>query len=357
MMDKLHGGDIYEEKILLDFSVNVNPLGIPKGVCQVLKASVEYWNRYPDPKCRELIRRLAGHHRVKEERIVCGNGAADLIYRLVFHKRPRRALLLAPTFSEYERALRAVGCQIRYWNLTEDRDYRVDARHLAGFLQEGEMLFLCNPNNPTGLAVPAEQVELLAEACKKKQGFLVLDECFCDFLDRQEEYSFIERLGAYPEAAILRAFTKSYAMAGLRLGYLICGEGRLAEQIRQTGQPWSVSVPAQEAGAAALGEREYLEQARRLVAKERERMKKELAGLGFRVFPSQANYLLFKDAKETRYGNLWENLRRQGLLIRDCSNFRGLETVLGFPGAHYYRAGIRKQDENERLIRALRQRA
>ena len=356
MMDKLHGGDIYESKILCDFSVNVNPLGLPKGVCRVLKASVKHWNRYPDPKCRELTGRLAEYHGVKKERIVCGNGAADLIYRLASCKRPKRALLPAPTFSEYERALRAVGCRIRYWPLNEEEDYRVDVCELADFLQEGEMLFLCNPNNPTGLAVPAEQVELLAEACQKKQGFLVLDECFCDFLEQQDLYSFVERLKDYPKTAILRAFTKSYAMAGLRLGYLICGQQSLAEHIQRTGQPWSVSIPAQEAGVAALEEREYLEQTRRLVVKEREWMREGLLGLGFRVFPSQANYLLFKDTEETRYGNLWESLKRQGILIRDCSNFRGLETVLHPPGAHYYRTGIRTREENEYLIKALRQR-
>lgn len=356
MMDKLHGGDIYESKILCDFSVNVNPLGLPKGVCRVLKASVKHWNRYPDPKCRELTGRLAEYHGVKKERIVCGNGAADLIYRLVYCKRPERALLPAPTFSEYERALRTVGCRIRYWSLNEEEDFRVDVCELADFLQEGEMLFLCNPNNPTGLAVPAEQVELLAEACRKKKGFLVLDECFCDFLEQQDLYSFVERLKDYPKAVILRAFTKSYAMAGLRLGYLICGEPSLAEYIQRTGQPWSVSIPAQEAGAAALEEREYLKQARRLVVKEREWIREGLFGLGFRVFPSQANYLLFKDTEEARYGNLWESLKRQGILIRDCGNFPGLETVPHPPGTHYYRIGIRTREENEYLMKALRQR-
>ncbi|MCI8269778.1 MAG: threonine-phosphate decarboxylase [Lachnospiraceae bacterium] len=350
---QLHGGDIYHGRIALDFSVNVNPLGIPLGVQKVLRASVEHWNRYPDPECGELSRRLAEYHGTERERIVCGNGAADLIYRLISLKKPKQALLLSPTFSEYERALEAVGCQIRYFILRKERDYRVNVRELAGQLEEGEWLFLCNPNNPTGLAVPGGQVELLAGICQKKQGLLVVDECFCEFLEKPEKYTLAGRIPNYPGVVLLRAFTKSYAMAGLRLGYVICGDMALAGQLRRTGQPWSVSIPAQEAGAAALREKDYLAQARGLVRKEREWMGQKLGELGFRVFPSQVNYLLFQD-EEGRYGNLGIRLREQGILIRDCGNFHGLEPAANSTGFRYYRTAIRTHEENKQLIETIR---
>lgn len=351
----LHGGDIYHGKIREDFSVNINPLGLPLGVIQMLRESVEGWSLYPDPECGELIRCLADYHGTQRERIVCGNGAADLIYRLAYLEKPGQALVLAPSFSEYERALMSVGCRVRHFPLREDKDFRVDAEVLAGYLEEGEWLFLCNPNNPTGLAAPKAQVELLAEACRKKGGLLVLDECFGEFLERPEDYSFMDKLWEYPEVVILKAFTKSYAMAGLRLGYMVCGDPVFAGRLRVTGQPWSVSLPAQEAGVAALREKRFLEETRRLIKTEREWMKERLADLGFVVFPSQVNFLLFKDEGEECHGNLWEKLRERRILIRDCSNFRGLEPGEDFGRIRYYRIGLKKREKNEKLLGAFKE--
>lgn len=350
MAGDLHGGDIYNKKITLDFSVNVNPLGMPSGVRQALRDSIGHWSRYPDPECRELAGRLGDRHNIEKERIVCGNGAADLIYRLAWAVRPGRALLPAPTFSEYERALLSVRSRVRYYCLKEEQDYRIEVQELCGLLEKGDILFLCNPNNPTGLAVKNSRIELLAEACREKNGFLVLDECFCEFLDKPEQYTFMEKIREYPQVVILRAFTKSYAMAGLRLGYAVCGDIGLAQRLRLTGQPWSVSAPAQEAGVAALEENDYLEKARKLIQVEREWMRGQLAGLGFRVFPSQVNYFLFKDKEENRHGDLWEGLQKQKILIRDCSNFVGLEAAKNGSACRYYRTGVKTHRDNEMLL-------
>ena len=292
-------------------------------------------------------------YKTEKERIVCGNGAADLIYRLAYLLKPGRALLLAPTFSEYEQALASVGCQVRYCRLKEENGFQADMRELADRTEEGELIFLCNPNNPTGLAADIDQVERLARTCRKKKGFLILDECFCEFLEKPSEYSFMERIQDYPEAVILRAFTKSYAMAGLRLGYGVCGDRDVAERLRLTGQPWSVSIPAQEAGRAALLETEYLEQSRSLIAGERRRVSRRLADMGFLVFPSQVNYVLFKDVEECKHGNIGKRLQERGFLIRDCSSFKGLEAGKEDPVFCFYRIAIRRQEENNRLLDAI----
>ena len=226
-------------------------------------------------------------------------------------------------------------------------------RELADRTEEGELIFLCNPNNPTGLAADIDQVERLARTCRKKKGFLILDECFCEFLEKPSEYSFMERIQDYPEAVILRAFTKSYAMAGLRLGYGVCGDRDVAERLRLTGQPWSVSIPAQEAGRAALLETEYLEQSRSLIAGERRRVSRRLADMGFLVFPSQVNYVLFKDVEECKHGNIGKRLQERGFLIRDCSSFKGLEAGKEDPVFCFYRIAIRRQEENNRLLDAI----
>ena len=353
MADRHHGGDIYQREIAWDFSVNVNPMGPPVRVQQAIRESADHVDCYPDPQCRGLVQALAEYHNTEKERIVCGNGAADLIYRLAYLLKPGRALLLAPTFSEYEQALASVGCQVRYCRLKEENGFQADMRELADRTEEGELIFLCNPNNPTGLAADIDQVERLARTCRKKKGFLILDECFCEFLEKPSEYSFMERIQDYPEAVILRAFTKSYAMAGLRLGYGVCGDRDVAERLRLTGQPWSVSIPAQEAGRAALLETEYLEQSRSLIAGERRRVSRRLADMGFLVFPSQVNYVLFKDVEECKHGNIGKRLQERGFLIRDCSSFKGLEAGKEDPVFCFYRIAIRRQEENNRLLDAI----
>jgi len=353
-----HGGDVYRNRVAYDFSVNVNPLGMPDAVKQVLHDSVEGWSAYPDPDCRELTEALAEKYGAGPDWIVCGNGAADLIHELARAVRPEKALLMSPAFSEYERALRGTGCRLSFYELREEDGFIPDMDRFAGMVTEDtDMVFLCNPNNPNGMPVAREHVLMLADACKRAQAVLVTDECFCELTEAPEAYSVISCLQDRPGIVVLRAFTKTYAMAGLRLGYMICSNPHLAGRIRAARQPWSVSLPAQQAGTAALGEREYLDQARQLIARERAAVKQALGRLGFRVYPSEANFLLFRYEEEaggtgasgsavTAGGNLWKRCRDQGILIRDCSNYRGL-------GAGYYRVSIRLPEENRELLRVL----
>lgn len=345
-----HGGDIYRNQVTYDFSINVNPLGMPEQVKQILKASVESWSAYPDPECQELVAAIARYHHISPEWILCGNGAADLIYRLVWAVKPRRALLAVPTFSEYERALRETGCRVDIFEMKEEEDFRLDMGKFAGLVVSGtDMVFLCNPNNPNGLPVPKRDVLALADACRRVHATLVVDECFCELLEEPGACSVIPEAEERPGIVILRAFTKTYAMAGLRLGYAVCSDRLLLEQMRRFCQPWNISVPAQQAGTAALGEKEYLARARLLISTERERMEKRLREMGLKVYPSAANFLLFWYPDE-RENSLWKWCAKQGVLIRDCSNYRGL-------GKGYYRVCIRKPQENEQLLRIVKEAA
>lgn len=341
-----HGGDIYRNQVVCDFSINVNPLGMPDQVKRVLKASVESWSAYPDPQCQELVFALARYHHALPEWIFCGNGAADLIYRLVWAVKPRRALLAAPTFSEYERALGETGCQIDVFELKENKNFCIDMKQFAEKVtDETDMVFLCNPNNPNGLLVGKQDVLELADACRQVHAVLVVDECFCELLEAPDAYSVVSAVDGRPELVVLRAFTKTYAMAGLRLGYVICTDRLLLEKLGRFCQPWNISIPAQQAGAAALGEKEYLNCARRLISAERKRMEQELSRIGMTVYPSDANFLLFRYPDE-RESSLWKRCVKRGILIRDCSSYRGL-------GMGYYRVCIRKPQENEQLLQIL----
>lgn len=346
----IHGGDIYTYQGMLDFSANINPLGLPKAVVQAAAAGAAQSAAYPDTQCRALRQALAqneGPGWLQAANIICGNGAAELIFMLALAAKPQRALLLAPGFHEYEQALRAVGCQIDYYYLQEAEGFRLNVERLLAQMraQKPEVLFLCNPNNPTGLALPRTELELLAGYCQQAGVLLVLDECFNEFLPEPEAYTLKPLLSANPQLFILKAFTKLYAMPGLRLGFGLCANAGLLAQMEACAQPWRVSTPAQLAGLAALQEKEYVAQAQALIRQERAFLLAGLARLGLTTYNSMANYIFFRAPHTPRLAEVCRT-QQPGVLIRDCSNYVGLE-----PG--YFRVAVRTRPENEQLLQAL----
>ncbi len=329
-----HGGDIYSGEVELDFSANINPLGMPAKVRSSLKADIRSFGVYPDPRCRALRRALAEKEGVGPENIVCGSGASDLIYRLAHVLRPKRALVAAPAFSEYEKALTEAGAKVSRFYLREKNCFRLD-ESITEYIPERGAVFLASPNNPDGGMIGEELLKKLISKCEEKRAVLVLDQCFADFA------RVAPNLPRPPVA--VKAFTKIYAMAGLRLGYLICEDISLAERIAGYGPCWSVSVPAQTAGLAALKEKTFVPRTRRYICREREFLSEALAELGLKAFPSEANYILFKGPT-----GLGEALLRRKILIRGCSDYHGL-------GPEFYRIAVRTMAENERLIGAIKE--
>lgn len=341
MMDAPHGGDIYAyDRDLLDFSVNLNPLGMPDRVLRAIREHAEEYDRYPDPHCRALRRALSVRESVPEKWLVFGNGAADLIVRLCMVLKPKRALLPAPTFSEYEKAVRLAGGEVRRFFLRQEAGYQVTADYADAVQLGDSVVFLCNPNNPTGALAEPGTVEALLSACGQVGAVLVVDECFLPFTDGRSCQS---RLRAYPNLMVLRAFTKLYAMAGLRLGYLMCADEDLAGRIGAWGQSWSVSAPAQVAGLAAVSEEGWPERTRRFLRMERPWMTDALGALGFFVYPSHSNFLLFQARPD-----LWDRAMARGVMLRPCSNFPGLD-------GSYFRIGLKKRVQNEMLLQVLKE--
>ena len=351
MADYAHGGDFWSVRPgadgkILDFSANLNPLGMPEAVRAAARRAVDGAERYPDPFCRELAAAIAARDGVPAEWIVCGNGAADLIFRLVFALGPRKAVVTAPTFSEYAQALSAAGCRVEHHLLREETDFALTAEMIADLRDDVDILFLCTPNNPTGVPIETEVLAAILDHCRAKGIRVVLDECFLQLTDGGPANSRASWLERYPGLTLLRALTKCYAMPGLRLGYCITGDGELREKLWACAQPWSVSAVAQAAGLAALTECPYHPaQARDFLAKERPFLARALEGLGMKVYPAAANYLLFRRAGCT---DLKERLARRGILIRSCANYPGL-------GPDYYRAAVRPHEENLVLIQTLRE--
>lgn len=343
-----HGGDWagYLEQTgtrALDFSANLSPLGMPASVKAALAAAIEDEPAYPDPFCRALTARLARHHDVKVEQILCGSGASDLFIRLAQALHPRKALVVAPAFSEYETTLSQVGCEVRKYVLSEENGFVADEGLLAAVTEDIDVLYICEPSNPAGQVTPPALLARLLERCSETGTLLAVDECFLDFLPGGRERSLINRIGER-RLIVFKAFTKFYAMAGLRLGYCLCGDTELLEAMRAAGQPWAVSTFAQVAGIAALEDTEYPGALRALIAKERDYLSRNLSELECRVIPGQADYLLFYSDDV----DLDAKLREHGILIRNCDNYDGL-------GPGWFRIAVKGHEDNEALVAALRE--
>lgn len=345
-MKHIHGGNVYQYKNCIDFSANCNPLGTPESVKRAVKDCLEHICEYPQVGCTELKKAIGQYEGVQEDFIICGNGAAELIFTLCHTLKPQKALLQAPTFAEYEEALRSVECDCDYFYLKEEKNFSMnDEEEEERFLQKlrggYDIVFLCNPNNPTGMLLRRDFLLRILNICKQQGIFLVVDECFLDFVKEPERYTLKAFLPDYDNLFLLKAFTKRYAIAGIRLGYGLCGSQALLEKMDSMTQPWNVSVMAQAAGIAALKEREYVQKGRELVFREAAFLKEELTKLGFKVYPCAASYIFFRGRED-----LFEQCVQKGILIRDCSNYEGLQQG-------YYRVAVRKHEDNCTLLRVL----
>ena len=307
-----HGGDIYANSVDYDFSVNISPLGIPDEVKKCIAELTDELSSYPDPYCTELRNALAVHHNTTPERIICGNGAAELIYAFAIAVKPKSVCIISPTFSEYEKSL---NCEISY-EFDNNRIY--------------DVIYVCNPNNPTGTMTSCEKY---IGHCK----ILFVDECFMDFADVPQ--SMIGKDNVF----VLKAFTKTYGMAGIRLGYGISSDSALLENMCDNMQTWNVSAIAQKCGIEALKCREFVCKSREIIQTERIYLTESLRELGFEVYDSKVNFILFRTDI-----NLYEELLKRRILIRNCGNFRGLDNT-------YYRCAVRKHEDNVILINTIKE--
>jgi threonine-phosphate decarboxylase len=338
-----HGGDIYSYKNKTDYSANINFLGMPESVRLAAMDAVNQSEHYPDVECRNLRAAIAKREGISAERIFCGNGAADVIFSLVLAKKPKCALLPVPSFYEYQQALNSVGCQITTYALTEKNGFVLTEDFLSHITPQVDMIFICNPNNPTGELVDPQLMQKILKTCERTGTLLVVDECFNDFLEDPNTHTLMPELERSEQLFVLKAFTKMYAIPGLRVGYGMCSNGALLDKMERVSQPWRVSVPAQAAGCAAAKEVEFAETSRREVTRLREKMITAMTDMGYQIYGSRANYIFFEGEH-----HLWDQMEARGFLIRDCSNYQGLH--LGF-----YRVAVRSEEENIAFLQALKE--
>lgn len=326
-MKAIHGGDIYRNHVEIDFSVNVNPLGIPKRVEDALHESIAMCKSYPDIKTEKLKKAVGKMLGVEEEVLLFGNGASELFMAIVHAIRPKRTVIPVPSFYGYEYAAKASEGELvfsdSYSEITEGTD----------------LLFLANPNNPTGTLLSKKEIKELLDYCRERNIVVVLDECFIEFCE--SDSSMISEIEQYKNLIIVRAFTKIFAIPGVRLGYLISSNQEILDRIRMQLPEWNISSLAQAAGIACAKEIEFVERTIAFVDKERAFLTEGLKKFGFKVIPSSTNFIFFYTEKE-----LYEPLLQRGILIRDCSNFRGLKKG-------YYRIAVKTREENQTLLKVI----
>jgi len=351
-----HGGEIldaagksgFKREEILDFSSSVNPLGPSKKALKAAKNSFKEIPAYPDSNSNELRQAIADHFDgLSKNNVIVGNGSTELMYLFAetFMKKGDTAVIPAPTFGEYESAVRKTGETPKFVKL--DKNFNVEADVFAREMAGAKIVFLCNPNNPTSILIPTETLTGIIEEALEQDTLVFLDEDFLEFVENEKALSRINKIKAYPNLFILRSFTKIFGLTGLRVGYGLASE-EIINVLLRAKIPWNVNCLAQAAAVAALKDEEHLRVTRELIKKEKAFLSTELEKIkSFKVFTPDANFFFIDIRKSGLTATkLKDKLLHQGILIRDCTSFRELDP-------YYIRVAVKTRAENERLIEAL----
>ncbi|MEK7850538.1 MAG: threonine-phosphate decarboxylase CobD [Deltaproteobacteria bacterium] len=356
-MDKLnhtHGGNIREsakkygiaDKDILDFSASINPLGMSEKARRVVITQLDSVLHYPEQFADTLASKISEFHGIPRECIIAGNGSTELIYLVPRVFRPKRALVVIPTFSEYKNSLELVGCKTDTFLLAETDGFRVEAGRLAEALNTRyDILYICNPGNPTGALIPKNTVLKIVDIASEDGTLCIVDEAFIDFV---EEESVKKEAVARPNMIVLRSMTKFFGIPGMRIGFAIGNENNIKKMMIYK-EPWSVNALGSIAAVESLDDAEYIEESMKYMARERDGLFSALARIPWlRPFPPAANYILARIEREgLNAGILSDIMAKEGILIRSCTSFEGL-------GESFFRIAVRSRVENEKLVNALK---
>ena len=376
-----HGGNIYKVfrekniKEILDYSSNINPYGIPESLKKRITENLEILERYPDPDYVELREKLAHLNKVDMSDIVLGNGATEIIFLFMKVINPKKILIVSPTFGEYERAVKAVGTsrnsidlscsddnknienkkiEIEYFELKESDDFKLNIGNLKNELEKKyDLLIICNPNNPTGKFLKLAETEEILKECNKYDTKLFIDEAFIEFLADGMKESIINTEENKKNLFVTRAFTKFFAIPGLRLGYGMYFDKELEKKISEKKEPWSVNNIAEMAGLTVLDDTEYIEKTLKWIVEEKIYMYEKLNEIsGIKVYETEVNFItgkidekLFSEGLNVKV--LREKMLEQGILIRNASNFKFLDE-------RFFRLAIKDRESNDRVIKVLK---
>jgi threonine-phosphate decarboxylase len=350
-----HGGNVHRflrenptlREAVLDFSANINPLGISeKGKVSMLQ-SLEWLSHYPDPEYIELKDKLSAYYQVDAQNISLFNGGAEGLHELFRYLRPKKVLIPVPTFVEYEKALAMHQVQMDYFYLKEEEQFKLneDRFLMTVEIERPDLVVICTPNNPTGQQLDVHFLEKISENMKRWNGKLVIDEAFIDFLPNKEN-SAAKWLCFQSNLYILKSFTKFFGVPGLRLGAVLTSDQSFHRAIDDYGVPWRINSMAEHYALGALEDFVYIEQTRSFIQTERLFLSEALSAIsGVKVFDSCADYLLMK-IESSLLAEFESSLKNEGILVRNCQNYKGLSEG-------YFRVAVKNRVSNERLIKAM----
>jgi threonine-phosphate decarboxylase len=333
---------------ILDFSSSVNPLGPSKRALDAAKAAFSQIAAYPDSNSNELRQTIANHFGINRGNIVVGNGSTELMYLFaeVFIKKGDKAFMPAPTFGEYASAVCKTGEATKFVNL--GRTFTVKPESFKRNMIGAKLVFLCNPNNPTSMLISQETLKDIIETALKQDTLVFLDEDFLEFVDAEKSLSMINKIGKYPNLFVLRSFTKIYGLTGLRVGYGIANPD-IINVLSSAKIPWNINCIAQAAAVAALKDEQHLQVTLEIIKKEKAWLMVEFGKFsGFKFTEPDANFF-FIDVRKSGFtaAELKSKMLKQGILIRDCTSFKGLDEF-------YIRVAVKTHQENERMLSAFR---
>jgi len=351
---ELHGGNVYKAakqldmpiSRLVDFSANINPLGFPDAVKQTIINRIDDIVHYPDPEQTELLKSAAEYYGISAENLLAGNGSVELINITLEALRPSKAIIFAPTFSEYAHSCRARGIKTELVDMTRN-DYVWDfelVRKIENLIDENSLMVICNPNNPTGKLAGKQEITSLLEMLQDKKSFLLLDEAFMDFVVAGR--SLIKEVENHKNLIILRSLTKFFALPGLRIGFAACNS-ELKQKTEPLKDPWNINTFAGLVGSEVLRDKKFIDRTIQFISQEKEYIWRTLNDIrGLLAFHPEANFVLAKTTNGKTSGYLAHELREYGILIRRCGNFDFLDDS-------FFRVAVRTRGENDILINAL----
>ena len=354
---EFHGSDL--EKIeeyyhipkeeIVSFGANVNPLGLSFAVKEQLASNLDIISTYPDRNYKDLKKAISDYCNVSPDHIVVGNGSTELISLLISQRKPSRALLLGPTYSEYARELSLVGGAMSYYNLKEDTKFRLNIEDfLKAITDDTELVIICNPNNPTSSALTVNELEEIIYECEKRNIFVMIDETYVEFAPSMASITAVPLADRYDNFMVIRGVSKFFAAPGLRFGYGITSNQAFLASLLEHQNPWSLNIIGAYAGELMLNDKDYIQTTRNLICTERDRMMHALSQLkGVKVYDAYANFILVKITKEdvTSF-DVFEACIREKMMIRDCSSFESLD-------GEYIRFCIMNPEDNTKLLECL----
>lgn len=349
----VHGGNIEEvarmykfnPEEIVDFSANINPMGLSENVKKAMINSIDKVIKYPDITYFDLKNSISNFEDINSQNIILGNGAAEAIFNIVRALKPKKALLPAPTFSEYEEAILSVNGEIKYYKLKEKNNFEIDNEFIDNIKDDIDVVFICNPNNPTGVLTTNQFIIKVLKKALITNTIIVIDESFLDFMETNNEYSSKGLLNYYDNLIVVKSLTKFFAIPGARIGYGLCKNNVLINEINKVTVPWSINIIAADAIIQGLKEKDYINNSIKYVKDEKEclyRALKEIQVL--KVLKPSVNFIMFKLLIDL---DLKGELIKRKILIRSCSNYIGLNE-------NFYRIAVRTSEENKIIINEIR---